>query len=274
MSDLQALGVQTTLFETTVWRMSASSAPCDDGFDLDACLKQKVSFARVLAEVPDETLARAVQVGFHARPAFVELFVNRYQRLMTLWAIRGGLQHHDAEDLAAEVLTDFLDGGLAAYDSARDFEPYLRRAVSNKRVSWARRKRPGRYSDSYDPSGPDLTALDLLGRELERRLSEALPCLEPVERAVIEMTIRGSTKEEILSALADSLVPDLDRQTLDAMLAELPDGYGNSSRPVLVSTYGAGPVEQLACGFRKVYGLRFQARRKLEQMLAHRAGSD
>lgn len=267
MSDARAQDEQVQLFEATVWDHDGVRAPVG-GFDLAACLAAGVSFARVLAGQPDETLARAVQVRFHDDPAFVELFVNRYQRLMAVWGVRSGLEPGDADDLASEVMAEFLRTRLAGYDPCYPFGPYLRRVVANRRVSWARRRRPVLSDGERDPPGPDSTALAVLERELAGRLSAALLALEPTERQVIEFTVRGLNRERILAALAAELVPDLDRRTLNEMLADLPSGYKKGARPALVASHGAGPVAQLERGLRKVYAIRFQARRKLERLLA------
>jgi RNA polymerase sigma-70 factor (ECF subfamily) len=69
------------------------------------------------------------------------VFLNRYQPLIYGWSRRMGLDHNDAEDISADVLSKLLTALRGfVYDPAHSFRGWLRTLVENKVLTLYRQR--------------------------------------------------------------------------------------------------------------------------------------
>jgi RNA polymerase sigma-70 factor (ECF subfamily) len=140
------------------------------------------------------TLLRDLSDPDHREAAW-RAFLQRYQPLIYRWARRRGLNHGDAEDISAAVLSklvtvlrDFV------YDPAHRFRGWLKTLVENEVRSLYRQRdrRPGdrgsghplvhRRLDEFPTPGP----IDELVEQLDDTLARDLRTAEEVTRRVQE----------------------------------------------------------------------------------------
>jgi RNA polymerase sigma-70 factor (ECF subfamily) len=107
------------------------------------------------------TEANAVQTSLNllndlgnpnCREAAWATFLQRYQPLIYRWSRRNGLNHDDAEEISAAVLTRLVTALRDfVYDPARSFRGWLRKVVENEVRSLyrLRMRRPGDWGSGH-----------------------------------------------------------------------------------------------------------------------------
>src|SRR5262249_28589848 len=134
------------------------------------------------AVLTSPTLLRDLADRNHREAAW-RTFLQRYQPLIYSWSRRAGLNHDDAEDISAAVLTKLVTAlGDFVYDPAHRFRGWLKTLVENKVRSLYRERarRPGDRGSAHPL--------------VHRQLAE-LPTPDPIA--------------ELVEHLGDTLVRDL-----------------------------------------------------------------
>jgi RNA polymerase sigma-70 factor (ECF subfamily) len=128
----------------------------------------------VLAVVTSPTLLRDLGNPDHREAAW-RTFLQRYQPLIYGWSRRTGLNHDDAEEISAAVLSKLVTALQDfAYDPAHRFRGWLKTVVANE-VRCLNRQRARRPGDRG--SGHPLVA---------RRLTE-LPAPDPITELIDQL---------------------------------------------------------------------------------------
>jgi RNA polymerase sigma factor (sigma-70 family) len=156
-----------------------------------------LSAGEVLAEVSDEGLALAVQKEFLLKPAFEELFVNRYTEPLHRWFLHWKADWHRVEDLTQQLLVAFYERRLRSYRPEHSFRAYLRQSAYNLWVQKTYRARQARPLEGVPEPAAAGAEQAVLVREMERRLGEAMSRLPPEQRRVLAASMEGRTAEEI-----------------------------------------------------------------------------
>ena len=162
--------------------------------DREPCLQQALKAdgllpQDVLAAVPDETLALAMQQNFFFREAYDEFF-SRFEAQIRSWMMRLGVDYHRAFDLAQVLLLRCFLNRLQSFDpQLGSLAGYLHRATRNL---WVEKEvRPARPTFSPLPKELPQRAADaeeeLAGREMAQRLAGAMDELPADLRAVLEL---------------------------------------------------------------------------------------
>jgi RNA polymerase sigma-70 factor (ECF subfamily) len=158
----------------------------------------------VLAEMADETLARAVQHNLLRHPAFEEWLVNRYECALQQWFYRRTRSWERSCDLVQELYVKLLTPRvLASYNPDHPFRPWLWRVVQRFWIDELRRRRDAMEGLAEECAGtePD-PGEEAAARELRARLEEAVTALPPLERRVFLLALEGSDAQQIAQSLA------------------------------------------------------------------------
>jgi RNA polymerase sigma factor (sigma-70 family) len=153
----------------------------------------------LLRELPDETLALALQKGFLVHDSFTELFVHRYGPYLTRWLFRWGTESDQARDIIQQLYLKFYESRLASFRPAENnFRAYLRQSAYNLQVQLVWRAKKLQALEPHDAAspgpGPEQALLD---QEAAERINRALEQLRPLERSVLEATMDGRSAAEI-----------------------------------------------------------------------------
>jgi RNA polymerase sigma factor (sigma-70 family) len=159
--------------------------------------------AEVLRQLPDESLAVAIQKGFLLKEAFEELFVRRYTVYLGRWFYRWGSDPHLAQDLTQQLFLRFYQRRLESYQASDSFQAYLWKAAYHlwiQKVHRARRPLPlvGVPEPRARDAGPEGEAV---GRETEARIEAALRRLAPEPQRVMRETMDGKKADEIAAGM-------------------------------------------------------------------------
>jgi RNA polymerase sigma factor (sigma-70 family) len=187
-----------------IWEGGADELRALEGQIVSAAGAAALSQAGVLGELPDETLALALQKGFLVRDVFTELFVVRYGPYLARWLFRWGTEGHQALDLVQQLYLKFYENRLASYrPEEHSFRAYLRQSAYHLWVQLVcRARKPEALSPYAEPPflgpGPEQALLD---QEAAARIDEALTQLRPLERGVLQATMDGQPAGDIARAL-------------------------------------------------------------------------
>jgi len=158
----------------------------------------------LLRELPDESLAVAIQKEFWCASAFEELFFHRYEEKLTRWFYHWRFLEEDAQDLVQEVYRRFLQNRLGSYDARRPFRAYLYLTAKNLRVDTLRKRRleTAHFTEADEP----VTWKNNPENEAERweftaRLEEAIKRLVPLQQEAIRQAMEDVSPLDIASRL-------------------------------------------------------------------------
>jgi RNA polymerase sigma-70 factor (ECF subfamily) len=163
--------------------------------------RQQRTVCSVLAALADEMLALALRKSLFPREAFTELY-NRHWRRVGGWMIRFGAEPNEAFDLAQGVFLTFYRTRLQHYDPTRSFLAYLRRAAYHLWIARdVRRRRPDLTPHLDAGAAPGGVEDELIRRDLEDRLDEALARLPEPQHRIMERMLTGEKPAAIAAAL-------------------------------------------------------------------------
>jgi RNA polymerase sigma factor (sigma-70 family) len=165
--------------------------------------------AALLAGVSDEGLILAMQKGFFADEAFVELFVTRYRLRLYRWYYRWGVPCDKLDDLVHELILKFKQGRFERYlpaQSSDTFGGYLWKAARNLWLDHLKkeghRRRPGPLSDHPEPPSPEPEPDHVaIVHELTERLEAAVQLLDQQHQAVFRLALDGMSRGDIAAEL-------------------------------------------------------------------------
>jgi RNA polymerase sigma-70 factor (ECF subfamily) len=199
MKQDELLACRIEVLHRQIWDWSAEELCA-----LEADKTAPTTAAELLPELPDETLALAVQKAFLVRETFTELFVTRYGPYLARWLFRWGTEAHQALDIIQQLYLKFYETRLGPYRPAEwSFRAYLRQSAYNLWVEIVCRSRKLASLDSRAPvpstaPGPEQALLD---REAAERIDQALGQLRPLEQRVLKATMAGRSAGEIADEL-------------------------------------------------------------------------
>jgi RNA polymerase sigma-70 factor (ECF subfamily) len=153
----------------------------------------------VLREMPDETLAVAVQKGFLRTEAFEEWLVNRYEKVLLRWFYSRTGNWENAQDLTQELYLKLLRKDPSpAYDPSHLFSPWLWTVVRNMQISdWRRQQKHVGLCDLALPSSAPAPQEEAAARELESRADAVILELPDPQQPVLRAAMNGASADEI-----------------------------------------------------------------------------
>jgi RNA polymerase sigma-70 factor (ECF subfamily) len=174
------------------------------------------------------------------REAAWRAFLRRYQPLIYRWSRRTGLNHDDAEDNSAAVLSKLVTALRDfVYDPAHRFRGWLKTVVENEvRSLYRRRARRPRDQASGDP--------------LVHRLLDELPTPDPVA--------------ELVDQLDDTLARDL-RDAEEVTRRVRARVQPNTWQAFWLTTVGAESGRDVAARLDMTVAAVYVAKRRVGQML-------
>jgi RNA polymerase sigma factor (sigma-70 family) len=158
-----------------------------------------VGLPEVLGEISDESLALSVQKDFLLKPAFEELFVNRYTVYLHRWFFKWRTESHRVLDLTQQIFLKFLEKRLGSYKPTESFRGYLRQTAYYLWVEKVHRpRRPCGLESIPEPLASGATPESgALGREMEERIESALQRLPEEQQRVLRDTMSDKSADEI-----------------------------------------------------------------------------
>jgi RNA polymerase sigma factor (sigma-70 family) len=190
--------------EAVVWSMPAEQLAASEPVVRALIEAAGCDLADVLAEMPDESLALAVQKDFLRKPAFEEWLVNRYERDLLRWFYRRTGSMDRAQDLTQELYLKLLTrSALANYNPECLFRPWLWAVVHNLWVGHLRRRRTqvALPDEDFLPASGAAPAEEAACRETEHRLEAAVRELPAVQQYVLREAMSGSNADRMAQDL-------------------------------------------------------------------------
>lgn len=190
--------------DEVIWSGEIEPAPAEPA--LRVLLRaQGVALRDILAELSDESLAQAYRRGLFCHPAFEELLVNRSERPLRVWFYKRTQNLDRSQELLQEFYVKLLTtNALARYDPEYPFRPWFWRVVQNFWFGELRRRQQGISSTSLlsiEPTRQPGPVEEVLARELQEQLDEAVSLLPEEEREVILRTSNGEKASQIAQEL-------------------------------------------------------------------------
>jgi RNA polymerase sigma factor (sigma-70 family) len=200
-----------------------------------------------LQDLSDETLALAIQKDFLRKPAFEELFVNRYSPTLRIWFRRLGARNEEGSDLLQQLLLKFYDNRLGTYQPVRPFRAYLHRAAYNLWLQKTYRSPAPATGEAIgaEPTpapGPDRLAMI---HELEEMVEGILTTLPEDQQTVFRGMMAGKNALQIAEETGRSkqavfMLLFRARQALKRHLAGADLSFRENSNPRSRLNRGAG----------------------------------
>jgi RNA polymerase sigma-70 factor (ECF subfamily) len=153
----------------------------------------------VLQEIPDETLAVAVQKEFLRKDAFEEWLVNRYEKALLRWFYSRTGNWENAQDLTQELYLKLLRKDPApAYDPNHLFSPWLWTVVRNMQISdWRRQQKHVSLGSLALPASDPAPQEEAAARELESRAEAVILELPGPQQRVLRAAMNGASADDI-----------------------------------------------------------------------------